>query len=267
MNTENRGAQQLPSTQHRLHLLGALIAAVLVVWAAGAAAIFYALPTWSDRGQFGDLFGAINSLFSGLALAGVIYTLHMQQRGMELLRSQIQVDHEAQRRYRAIDDIQKFAETLDKAYPSARKVVDEFTVEECNHLIERKPFKLASKHLGALKYALADILTGKELQGDASGIQLESEHLAHLLSLVVGHLNRLEVALQGWFNGVSDSQIIEAQFKYIISVREGKYILENFRSHPLVQHSFPAIAAFAAHMKNQAALAALPANPARAAVA
>lgn len=37
------------------------------------------LNEWNDRGTFGDMFGAINSLFSGLALAGVIYTILLQR--------------------------------------------------------------------------------------------------------------------------------------------------------------------------------------------
>ena len=30
--------------------------------------------TWTNRGQFGDMFGAVNALFSGLAFAGIIFT-------------------------------------------------------------------------------------------------------------------------------------------------------------------------------------------------
>ncbi len=264
MNSINaRPHQVLPTTEHKPRLLAILVTSVVSIWVTGAYLIYVYLPTWPDRGQFGDLFGAINSLFSGLALAGVIYTLHMQQKGMELLRSQIQVDHEAQRRYRAIDDIQKFAETLDKTHPSARKIVDEFTVDECNCLIERKPLRVAEKHHGALKYALAGVLDKEALKAEGGEFLLDSEHVAHLLGLIVEHLNRIECALQGWFNGVSDSQIIETQFRYIVSIREGRYILENFRSHRLLEHSFPAIAAFVSHMKSQAATA----PPARAVVA
>lgn len=32
----------------------------------------------ASAGQVGDLFGAVNSLFSGLALIGVVYGLHLQ---------------------------------------------------------------------------------------------------------------------------------------------------------------------------------------------
>jgi hypothetical protein len=39
--------------------------------------------SWSERGQFGDLFGAVNALFSGLAFAGIIFTIYIQQKEIE----------------------------------------------------------------------------------------------------------------------------------------------------------------------------------------
>lgn len=41
---------------------------------------------WGKSGTFGDSFGVLNALFSGLALAGVIYTLNLQIRTFELQR-------------------------------------------------------------------------------------------------------------------------------------------------------------------------------------
>ncbi len=41
------------------------------------------------RGQFGDKFGAINSLFSGLAFAGIIFTIFLQKRELSLQRQEL----------------------------------------------------------------------------------------------------------------------------------------------------------------------------------
>lgn len=55
--------------------------------------IFYALNyfipivlSWDNetRGTFGDQFGAINALFSGLAFAGMVYTLYLQRKDNEM---------------------------------------------------------------------------------------------------------------------------------------------------------------------------------------
>ena len=45
---------------------------------------YYGMP--ADVGAFGDQFGAVNALFSALALAGVIYTLIQQQQEMKAQR-------------------------------------------------------------------------------------------------------------------------------------------------------------------------------------
>ncbi|MEJ6023939.1 putative phage abortive infection protein [Ramlibacter sp. PS4R-6] len=52
------------------------------------------------RGTFGDKFGAINALFSGLALAGVIFTILLQRRELRLQREDIEDQNETLRRQR-----------------------------------------------------------------------------------------------------------------------------------------------------------------------
>ena len=43
----------------------------------------------SDRGSFGDMFGALTSVFSGLAFAGLIYTIDLQRRELRLQRIEL----------------------------------------------------------------------------------------------------------------------------------------------------------------------------------
>lgn len=42
------------------------------------------------RGAFGDKFGAINALFSGLAFAGIIFTILLQRRDLSLQRQELE---------------------------------------------------------------------------------------------------------------------------------------------------------------------------------
>lgn len=66
-----------------------MIVLVLVIWILSTILIIFGLDNWSDRGTFGDLFGAVNALFSGLAFAGLIYTIVLQKKDLELQRSEI----------------------------------------------------------------------------------------------------------------------------------------------------------------------------------
>jgi hypothetical protein len=68
-----------------LTLLGVL--AVQLVY---GVIVFYVFgPQMDARGQFGDMFGGINALFTGLAFAGVIYTIVLQRRELELQREDL----------------------------------------------------------------------------------------------------------------------------------------------------------------------------------
>ncbi len=65
--------------------LYAAVCAVLILWA-GSGVLLWPLK---NRGEFGDMFGAINALFSGLAFAGLIATLHYQRKELALQRREL----------------------------------------------------------------------------------------------------------------------------------------------------------------------------------
>ena len=53
-----------------------------------AALKFVSLPEWANGGaQLGDSFGIINSLFSALALAGLVYSLILQRQDFRRISS------------------------------------------------------------------------------------------------------------------------------------------------------------------------------------
>lgn len=74
-----------------------MFASIIFLWAisAGATLFFLLGPTpsaWIEHlkpGEFGDLFGSINALFSGLAFAGLIYTIILQKQELSLQRKEL----------------------------------------------------------------------------------------------------------------------------------------------------------------------------------
>lgn len=69
-----------------------LVGAVVVFVIAALWLLTYALLkdlAPEDRGTFGDMFGSINSLFSGLALAGIILTILLQRQELKLQRKEL----------------------------------------------------------------------------------------------------------------------------------------------------------------------------------
>ncbi len=51
----------------------------------------YLLPGWTESGQFGDMFGGLNALFSGLAFLGVIYAIFLQKEELGLQRKELEL--------------------------------------------------------------------------------------------------------------------------------------------------------------------------------
>lgn len=65
--------------------LVALMGAVILVWAGAGYILFHQ----KDRGELGDMFGVVNALFSGLAFAGIIYTIFLQRQELEFQRREL----------------------------------------------------------------------------------------------------------------------------------------------------------------------------------
>lgn len=66
-----------------------LSAGVILLWLANGLMKFVVGKPISDCGTFGDQFGAVNALFSGLAFVGLIYTIIQQNRSIELQRKDL----------------------------------------------------------------------------------------------------------------------------------------------------------------------------------
>lgn len=72
-------------------LLWSLIAIVIFVIAIAWYLIDYNISSNEIRGQFGDKFGSVNALFSGLAFAGLIYTIALQRKDLQLQKKDLEL--------------------------------------------------------------------------------------------------------------------------------------------------------------------------------
>lgn len=71
------------------HIIG-LCAGIFAVWLLSGVMLMLVFEP-GERGVFGDMFGAVNSLFSGLALAGVIVAILLQRKELELQRKELEL--------------------------------------------------------------------------------------------------------------------------------------------------------------------------------
>lgn len=68
-----------------------LIVIIIFAWLTSWGLISNFIEAPGDRGVFGDMFGAVNSLFSGLAFAGLIYTILLQKNELGLQRQELEL--------------------------------------------------------------------------------------------------------------------------------------------------------------------------------
>jgi hypothetical protein len=77
--TENRKMKKNGKHHPSFRVLILISLTVIAIQIVGGILIYYSIDNWGDRSSFGDMFGAIGTLFSGLAFASVIYTILLQR--------------------------------------------------------------------------------------------------------------------------------------------------------------------------------------------
>ncbi len=81
---EQETKEQKQSSFTKIGIIAAVV--VFVLWGLSFFLLFTS-ETW--RGTFGDMFGSVNALFSGLALAGVVIAIIMQSQELKLQREEL----------------------------------------------------------------------------------------------------------------------------------------------------------------------------------
>ena len=68
-----------------------IVISILVLWVVTPIILSIVFDTAEAKGLFGDSFGALNSLFSGLAFAGVIIAILLQRNELKLQREELEL--------------------------------------------------------------------------------------------------------------------------------------------------------------------------------
>lgn len=126
---------------------------VFVLWLVSALIIHSIWPKPSDHGPFGDMFGAINALFSGWAFLGVIVAIILQKKELEEQRREIRESRIAHQ--------QSAGALADQARLSAiRTRIEALTllIEDVNRQIDGTSGRLARDRLGKEHRRLMDEL-------------------------------------------------------------------------------------------------------------
>ena len=89
MESERKIKKEI-KTLNRVFVL--VLVLVVVAWLATGFLLVDYIDS-AERGKFGDMFGVINALFSGLAFAGVIYAVLLQRKELECQREELRAQN------------------------------------------------------------------------------------------------------------------------------------------------------------------------------
>lgn len=129
-----------------------------------------------NSGQFGDSFGALNTLFSGLAFAGVIYAILLQKDELSLQREELRLTREELKR---AADTQADARNL-----QAAQLANEARVAELAALTALLDWNVARS--AEQRKTIHPALTSLKLQNPKA----DAEELAHQINRILVDLKR-----------------------------------------------------------------------------
>jgi len=93
VDIQNHGFTELRMAWIKRNLIWVMLSGVVCLFLLNLSMVFF-ISDDNTRGTFGDQFGAVNALFSGLAFTGLIYTIILQRRDLELQRHDLKLQRD-----------------------------------------------------------------------------------------------------------------------------------------------------------------------------
>lgn len=108
--------------------------------------MYFTLDSCEERGTYGDMYGALNTLFSGFAFVGIIISILMQNKEISMQRDDLKLQREEMEKQREEMELtrnevreqnstmflQRFENTFFKLVELHQNIVSGFQIEETN---------------------------------------------------------------------------------------------------------------------------------------
>lgn len=188
---------------------------IFVLWALTFILFINGEKEW--RGTFGDMFGAVNALFSGLAFAGLIITLIMQHEELKLQRQELkQTNEELEGQKKEFEEqnktlkVQRFENTLFNMLSQQQEITNNLNISG-NEITGRNVFRYFYKEASFQAKDAYVSFTTMGIVGLIRGTNnihsYSSAHGIELFDHYFRHLYRI-------FKYINDSKLIDVNDKY-----------------------------------------------------
>lgn len=109
------------------------VSIIIAIWLTSWILITQLIPT-TERGTFGDMFGAVNALFSGLALFGIVMSILIQQSELKLQQKELAETREEFKVNRLTNILFKQIEYLNTVIENTKFI--EGTISETKEILD-----------------------------------------------------------------------------------------------------------------------------------
>jgi hypothetical protein len=172
-----------------------------------------------------------------LVTAGGVLFLRKQ---LELMRIQIDADHERSRRENSINYLFEWSNGLLRSSSLARRLAEELNDDQTKALAKEEPLTLNKKHKDLVLGVLSAV-PKSGLEETPHGIVLDKSQVADIRWQLVRYLNILESIFVAARHGVASKEILIEQFHYLYDKKEGHYVLKKFREAMGGAEAYPAL--------------------------
>lgn len=157
--------------EEKLYLLIFLFVVVFILWLLGWFLMDTFIAKDQIRGVFGDQFGSVNALFSGFALAGIIYTIVLQKKELSLQREELEETRDEFKIQNITLKKQRFENTFFQLLALHNDIVENMNIEVFDGKYEKRKFfegalkqlKFKSTNFEYYKYTFALKLSEEEI--------------------------------------------------------------------------------------------------------
>lgn len=200
--------------------------------------------------EYEGIIAVLDVLITAISLISII-----------LLIQQIKADHERARREKAIELLLEWTKDITRETNAAKKIVEKFSSDQCRKLFLEEEFKVDCQ----LYDEIVETLNEKsEKENKCNGCQgkakekecdcllmLNRRQIKKIRWHVISYLNLIESILVSWQYSVAEREIIEQQLSFMVSPKEGRNVLEDFRIAAGAEESYPAIEIFCNHLEGK----------------
>jgi hypothetical protein len=151
----------------------------------------------TDRGTFGDMFGAVNSLFSGLAFAGIIYTILLQRNELELQREELRSTRAEFEQQNETFRLQRFENTFFSMLDLQNDIIAGLRMGPVQYRSEGREV------IGHAKSALENVLQSYHYSGVKHDVPIDASTARLVISQIYfGYYKNYEIHLNHYFRNL-----------------------------------------------------------------